>query len=181
MKEKLDKKGFTLVELLATIVLLGLLTAIAAPNIIGILQSTKLDTYIEDGKKLGTLAEYKIRGNSNIIKPGNNQCIGMTMEYLGMSEFKNPPYDGQYQGSESYVIIKNVGGTYYYYVQLIEKDPDGKYGGITLRALTDLSAEDSRKYVTTGNATATALTATTTSINVPAGGSSCTLVETYIN
>ena len=77
--KKVNKKGFTLVELLATLVILGLLTVIAAPNIIGILTNTKLNTYISDANKLQTLAEYKFRSDSKITRPGDGQCVILTM------------------------------------------------------------------------------------------------------
>jgi len=130
---KTNKKGFTLVELLASLVILGLLTAIAAPNIIGIVESSRNNTYIEDAKKLATLAEYRLRSDSNVKRPANTKSIVMSMDYLGTSEFKNSPYQskkGEYMHGEdtmySFVVIKNNGGKYEYYVQLIEKYPSGK-------------------------------------------------------
>ncbi|MBQ8131639.1 MAG: prepilin-type N-terminal cleavage/methylation domain-containing protein [Bacilli bacterium] len=147
-----NKKGFTLVELLASLVILGLLTAVAAPNIIGILSSTKTETYVTDANKLRTLAEYKIRSGNSIERPSRaGECIFMTMKYLGTSEFKKPPYGGTYQDDRSFVVIcrenVTVSGTttekYVYYTQLIEKieDPSVKYSGIQLRKNDNIKSD----------------------------------------
>ena len=47
--KKLNRKGFTLVELLAVIVILALIMSIAIYSISGILQSSRLDTFRESG------------------------------------------------------------------------------------------------------------------------------------
>lgn len=127
---KKNKKGFTLVELLASLVILGLLTLVAAPNIIGILSSTKTETYVTDATKLATLAEYRFRSDNNITRPTTlNQCIGIKMETLGTSEFKKPPYGGTYDPNKSFALVcyENVTdeagvttSTYVYYAQIIE-------------------------------------------------------------
>ena len=108
MIKKMNKKGFTLVELLAALVILGLLTAIAAPNVISIVQRTKLNTYVEDGIKLSTLAEYKFKGDTSITRPASGKCIVMSMTFLGTSEFKNPPYGGEYDPKKSFYWLNLI-------------------------------------------------------------------------
>ena len=119
---KIDRKGFTLIELLAALVILGLLMAIAAPNIMSILNNQKNTIYVEDAKKLATAAGYKVRGttDSSIAKPNPNRCILMDLSFLDNGDFSDPPQGGAYYSHLSYVVICNVGGTYEYYVQLME-------------------------------------------------------------
>ncbi len=164
--KKVNKSGFTLVELLATLVILGLLVTIAAPNIVGILQSTKQNTYIEDAKKLATLAEYKFRSDSSIEKPQTNgNCITLSMEYLGKSEFRNAPYGGEYLDDYSFVKITRENNEYKYYVQLIEADTKtDDYGnktivtggdkshirGVPLVEVKELSGDDKMKKISHG-------------------------------
>ena len=140
----INKKGFTLVELLASLVILGVIMAVAVPNVVGILNRNRASTYIEDAKKLSTTAEYKFRSDNTLQKPTTNgQCIAISLKYLDNSEFNNPPYGGKYLEQESFVIMKKENNSYKYYVQLIEEMPNGSKGwrGISL-ASTDTLYED---------------------------------------
>ncbi len=148
--KKINKKGFTLVELLATLVILGLLTVIAAPNIIGILTNTKLNTYISDANKLQTLAEYKFRSDSKITRPQDGQCIVLTMNYLGTSEFKNPPYGGTYSTDKSFVVIKKESNEYKYYVQIMEDVKANEYGGIPVIIKSEIKKENNTDIIEVG-------------------------------
>lgn len=120
---KISRKGFTLIELLAALVILGLLMAIAAPNIMSLLNNQKNTMYLEDAKKLASAAAYKVRGNTtdeNIKKPGPGQCTLMDLSFLDNGDFNDPPQGGAYFSNLSYVLVCNSGGTYKYFVQLIE-------------------------------------------------------------
>lgn len=115
-----NNKGFTLVELLATMSILAVLMLLAIPNVIGIVQRNKNKAYIEDAKKLVTLAEYKIRSNPN-VKPRIGESYCLYMNYLDKSkELDEPPNGGQYNRYRSYVKVQNNNGTIKYKVQLAE-------------------------------------------------------------
>ena len=55
-----NKKGFTLVELLAVIVILAIILAIAVPGISGIINSAKKGSFESDVKMIVTGIEYKL-------------------------------------------------------------------------------------------------------------------------
>jgi len=55
-----NKKGFTLVELLAVIVILAIILAIAIPGISGIINSAKKGSFESDAKMIVTGIEYKV-------------------------------------------------------------------------------------------------------------------------
>ena len=116
----MNRKGFTMIELLAALVILGLLMAVAAPNIMGVLNKNRNTTYVEDAQKLASRAEYVLRGDPKIDKPSSSTCIGFSLGYLDNSEFTNPPYGGAYYANASFVVVERVNGEYKYYVQLIE-------------------------------------------------------------
>lgn len=146
-----NKKGFTLVELLATLVILGVIMMVAVPNIMGILSNNRNTTYIEDAKKLVTTAEYKLRADNTVTKPTvNGQCVMMSLKYLDNTEFDNPPYDGEYLEQESFVIVKKQADEYHYYVQLIQEvDGSSKsYRGVKFTDSNNLYAENYADYIT---------------------------------
>ena len=121
---KLNRQGFTLVELLAALVILGLLMVVAAPNVLGILNRNKSEIYVEDAKKLVARAEYVMRGDTSISKPNGTgaSCIAFSLGYLDNSEFNDPPQGGEYFINKSYVKVCKVNYDYKYYVQLLECD-----------------------------------------------------------
>ena len=118
---KVNNKGFTLIELLAAMVILAAIMVIAVPNVMGILNNSKASTYVEDAKKLLSLAEYEFRGNPT-YRPPKGDCVVMTLGFLDNSEFDNAPNNGSYEKHNSYVMIVNspeAGSTknrYIYYV-----------------------------------------------------------------
>ena len=126
---KLNNKGFTLVELLVMLVVLGILMAITVPNITGILNQTKNNVLIEDVTKMVETAKTKIATKSNISNPQKDKCLVFTLEYLNDSdEFKKGPNDGKYDFYDSFVIVKRVDNKFEYYVRLVEHAKEGDYG-----------------------------------------------------
>ena len=92
----MNERGFTLVELMATILIIGIVMAITIPNVTGIFNQGKATTYGEDAKKLRNSAEYLYRGDSSIERLiDNGDCIVFSFKYLDNDEYK-PPYGGYY-------------------------------------------------------------------------------------
>lgn len=118
---KLNKKGFTLVELLATLTILSIIMMIAVPNVMNILDKNKRTTYLEDAKKLVTLADYKFRKEQTIAKPNTGECVVYRMSSLDVSELKKGPEGSAYNTAESFVAITYSGGKYQYAVRLAEQ------------------------------------------------------------
>lgn len=139
---KKNNKGFTLVELLAAIVILGLLVFIGLPRILDALGSGKSNLYISDAKKMISQAEYKIKvSNASIEIPDDGDCIAVSLLYLDSSEFSVAPNNGEYLDDKSYVLVKNNRGKLEYSVASVEKFKDGKgYKGVKLSTTGALSA-----------------------------------------
>ncbi len=112
--------GFTLVELLTTLSILGIIMGIAVPNVMGILDRNKRTTYVEDAKKLVTQADYKFRMSQTIEKPASGSCVVFKMGSLDISEIKKGPEGTSYDKNKSFVAIKYDGSKYVYGVQLFE-------------------------------------------------------------
>jgi len=160
----MNNKGFTMIELLAAVLILGILTTVALPNIFRIMSDSKADKYIDDAKKLISNADYKMRVNSAYItKPASGRCIAMTMSYLDGPEFDSAPEGGQYNREYSYVLIKSLDGKgkYEFTVTLVEDVRAGKknkagneiessetsFKGINLAKQADLKKKNARTLV----------------------------------
>ena len=83
-----NKKGFTLVELLAVIAILSILVIIALPNVINMYTKAQKEAFLTETKKLYSEAEKKyisssISGNTNtIINSEDDSKLDMTGEKL---------------------------------------------------------------------------------------------------
>ena len=169
---KLNRQGFTLVELLAALVILALLMAAAVPNVIGMINRNKATSYIEDAKKLAARAEYVMRGDTSIAKPtSSTDYVSFSLGYLDNGEFNDPPNGGAYFANRSYVRVNKVSGAYVYEVQLYEcrkvsstdkeSCADGSTGtGINLINVDNLVAEDAISKVK-GNTNPSTITGVT--------------------
>ena len=135
---KKSNKGFTLVELLAAIVIMGILILFAAPAIVNMVNNNRDKMYIVDAEKLLALAENRIRGASSAIeKPDPGKVIIISMNYLSNEEFDVAPNRGEYVTDASYVIVKNDdSGKLEYSVAIMEKlSPKKKNGDSTYRGI----------------------------------------------
>lgn len=159
----MNNKGFTMIELLASMVLLSILMLTAVPTVLRVMDNSRKTTIINDAKKFVSNVEYKIKNNNNnIVRPrvtssSGRNCILVTLGYLDLgSEFKEGPHGGAYSLDDSYVIVKlkdynKAGGivqTYDYYVTLVEKyDNNTANYGVYLLPLEFLNGRDAKKYV----------------------------------
>lgn len=126
-----NKNGFTLVELLATITILGIIAVLAVPNILGVVKRNKDKTYIEDAKKLVSLAEYQFRSQND--RPNS---MDICIKDLDTDEFDSAPNGGKYDPNNSCVTINVVSDEYKYTVTLKES-----YGS-KVRGIESIDSDD---------------------------------------
>ena len=136
----MNNKGFTLIELLATISILALIMAVAVPNVMNIIDKNKKATYVEDAKKMITLAEYKIRSDTSIALPEADHCVVILLRALDQSDLQKGPEGGSYDLDLSYVMIANKDNQYIYYASLVE-NYQSRTRGLTLLSRDDLLDE----------------------------------------
>ena len=136
----MNNKGFTLVELIGSMVVLGLMMVLVVPNVVGLLNNSRETVYVEDAKKLVNIAKSKI-STKKVTPPGDGQCVFLGLGYLENGEFDNPPNGGCYDVNRSFVVVKkNANKEYEYYIQLVEYYHK-KYNGL----LTPIKSTDLKK------------------------------------
>lgn len=148
-KKKINNKGFTLVELLATISILAIIMLIAIPNVVGVVQKSRNKTYVEDAKKMISLAKYKVKSDVKIKDALGYGSVCISLNYLDSGkEIKDAPNGGEYDTEKSYVLVeKNYDNSYYYSVQLLENDKDSNIQGLNEISSEVLSNDNSYKNV----------------------------------
>ena len=146
----MKKNGFTLIELLVTILILALIMIIAVPNVMSTIDKNKQDTYVEDAKRMITLAEYEVRNNTAIELPTSGNCIVILLGSLDLSDFNEGPEGGSYDLQKSYVVIARNGSSYDYYATIVENF-DGDIRGVPLTSRDDLNKEIARRRVASGS------------------------------
>lgn len=142
----MNRKGFTLVELLVMMVVLGLLISVTIPNISGIVANQKVNATKDDAMKMVDSAKIYVASNNDIEKLKSGECMIFTLDYLDNSnQIVTGAYGGAYSRYDSFVIYKRESGRYNYYVRLVEKQDKGDIG-VNLANIDDLTS-DGTKYV----------------------------------
>lgn len=145
-----NSKGFTLIELLATIVVIGVIVLISVPNMVGIIDKNKDTSYIDDARRMQSIAEYRFRNtDKSTLEPGKS-CRAYSLKELNKNqEFDNTPNSGDKYGyNKSFVVVKKELSQYNYYVYLETtngvKYANFKYDGSSYNLSTE--DDDTKKY-----------------------------------
>ena len=117
----MNNRGFTLVELLAMMLVLGVLMAVAIPNITGILANNKLNVMKADATKMIDTAKLKFIKIDSNERPKSGECVVYALNYLNdTGDITDGPNGGSYMQFDSFVVVSREPSQYNYYIRLIE-------------------------------------------------------------
>ena len=105
MKIKKNKNGFTLIELIAVVVILGVIMTIAIPNIVATLDKNRRDSFIKDAQRAITSAEYTIRSNPKYEWPDANTIVVFPLNKIKNLDLEVSSFDTYYSMKDSFVAI----------------------------------------------------------------------------
>lgn len=127
----MNKKGFTLVELIVVITLIAIVAVIATPNVIKMVENGRKEQILADAQNFLTDVKYKSKlGKYETSYPTTGGCKNIcASENLFAPDLDKDPDNNPYDRNESCVkVCKNeTTGGYSYSIKLASKNSSGQY------------------------------------------------------
>lgn len=120
---KNNKKAFTLIELLAVLVILGVLIGIAIPKVTQYINKSKKDGFVSTGSFFVETMKSDFTSEFYPLPIRNNDVTIVTFDLANLdNKDKKSAFGGTYVNNKSYVAVVNVGTgvdpEYKYYVAM---------------------------------------------------------------
>jgi type IV pilus assembly protein PilA len=162
-----NERGLTLIELLAVVVILGIIAAIAIPAIGGLIDNSKKDAHVSNAQQMINAAKIAVTADKDLI-PADGKKTAISLHYLeskGYLETVKSPDGSGYKKNDSsdnnsdsnndlrtdltadpassfsYVLISNSGNKLSYAVKLITGERGIQGNGGTAVAESDLKRD----------------------------------------
>ena len=122
----MNKKGFTLIEVIAVIIIIGVMLLIAVPNVTGYIFTSRKSSYATDiHAYLETIrAEYLEREYGPLIEDDELLIVPIKTVVLEKGDSGQSPF-GNYVYDKSYVVVAPEKSGYEYYANVLD---DTKHG-----------------------------------------------------
>ena len=134
-----NKKGFTLIELIAVIIILGVIFLIAIPSVSSIIMNSRKKTYLLDADRFIGAAKDFINSN-NINLRDENMTFYIPKKCLDVDKSQESPF-GEWK--QVYVVVTYDGTKYQYYYA----STDAEKMGITLTHSSNLKTSSIKTNV----------------------------------
>ena len=143
----MNKKGFTLVELLATMAILAIISIIAIPNVIRIMDNNKKEKILGDAKSFIALAKYEVARDTSLRNSLDNGSQRLTLRRIDLNnDVLNDANNAAYNRDNSYVDISKNNDTIQYCVYLISENYKVSYNDNCVSE-TYLLGDNPKNYV----------------------------------
>ncbi len=148
----MNKKGFTLIELIAVMTILALIMLIAVPNTLNLMEKNKRDSFINDAKTAIRLVSSKDRRENNASYPAsykiNNHGIGTTN--INTDSISDKSAFNEYY-TQIRVLVCNNSGTKYYLIYMTDgkneiRASKGVSSSNILKNYPDIDKDTSERY-----------------------------------
>ncbi len=145
----MNKKGFTLIEIIAVIVIIGVLLLIAVPAVSSIIFSARNKTYANNASSFMDEVDalYKSKKYGPLLEEDQIMIVPIKDVTFEKNNYSYSPY-GIYDYDKSYVIIVRSNNGYKLYASIIDDTRRGVFEA-SLETIKgdDIKIQDDTKYV----------------------------------
>ncbi len=130
----MNKKGFTLIEVIAVVVILGLLMIIAIPAVTQYINSSDESVYVNNVSSFLQQAKllYQEKEFGPQIEVGDIMIVPISLLDMEKGNTTNSPF-GTYRQQQSYILVKRTAKSYDYYATIVDS---------TNRGLTEVKEDE---------------------------------------